>query len=299
VKILIAGGSGFIGTALSSALLNRGHVVTALGRSPSGLRIQDSGRYHYVSVDTTREGEWQEHVRRTNAVINLAGKNIFSYWTQKTKSRIYESRVATTRHLVTALPDGNRTLFLSASAAGYYGHRTNDVIDETAPPGNDFLAKVCLDWEQEARRAESRGARTVTMRFGVVLGKGGGALTKMLPAYKLCLGGSIGSGRQWFPWIHLEDLLSAVHFLIAHDDVNGPVNICAPNAITQYEFAKALGQRLKRPVFWPLPTVMVKLFLGELGTALLSSQRVVPARLRDQGFSFRYPDIQTALDDII
>ena len=197
MKIFITGGSGFVGTDLSRYLVRKGHSVIAAGRSPSH-KLDGHENFQYISADTTQKGDWQNALGQVDAAVNLAGINILRLWTDNYKDQIYDSRILTTRNLVEAMQGNKGVTLCSASAAGYYGNRGNEILKEDARQGDDFLAKVCIDWEKEAYQAEAKGIRVVTMRFGVVLGKNGGALRKMLPAFKFFLGGPMGNGKHWF-----------------------------------------------------------------------------------------------------
>mgnify|MGYP001815519691 FL=1 len=212
---------------------------------------------------------------------------------------IYNSRILTTRHVVAALPEGRSVTLCSASGAGYYGNRGEDILKEDERVGHDFLAGVSKDWEKEAQNAAAKGVRVAVMRFGVVLGKSGGALAKMIPAFKMFVGCSMGSGNQWFPWIHLDDLMAAVRFIIDHQDVSGPLNFCAPNPARYRQLAKTLGEVLGRPSFMPAPAFMIRLAMGEFGDVFLASQRTIPDRLLKHGFSFQYPDIKSAIQAVV
>ncbi|MDM8515983.1 TIGR01777 family oxidoreductase [Desulfobacterales bacterium HSG16] len=303
MKIMITGGSGFVGTYLSEFLLDKEHTVIAVSTSPIS-RLTGHKNFKYFPADTTQEGSWQNELEDINAVINLAGRNIFKFWTKRYKAQINDSRILTTRNLVNALPEkpekseNKEIIFLSTSAAGYYGDRADEMLYENTTPGDDFLAKVCLDWEKEALLAEKKGARVALMRFGVVLGKNGGALAKMIPAFKLFVGGPIGTGKHWFPWIHINDLLSAITFILENNDIKGPVNLGAPDPVRNHDLAKALGSVLKRPSFMPAPAFMIKFFMGELGKTLLNSQRMIPDKLVKNGFEFEFPEICNALRDL-
>lgn len=298
MKILITGGTGFVGSAVSHRLLEMGHEVTVIGSS-SRCRLAPHPHLTYISADTTRPGAWQQRVAEQDAIINLAGRSVFNLWTESYKKAIYDSRVLTTRNLVDALQASSEAVLLSASAAGYYGAGDEDERTETSAPGDDFLARVCRDWEAEATRAADKGARVVVMRFGVVLGKGGGAMATMTTPFKLGLGGPIGSGQQWFPWIHLDDLVNALLFLLGADECRGPFNFTAPQSVRQKEFARALGGALHRPACLPVPAVVMKLALGEFGRSLLQGPKVVPRALTDSGFLFTYPELQPALREIV
>jgi len=298
MHVLITGGLGFIGSHLGRFFLNRGYRVTAVGRPASQQQIQHAN-FNYVSGDTTQTGKWQEALQDVDAVVNLAGKSIFKRWTAKTKKQIYHSRILTTRNVVAALPQNRNITLCSASAVGYYGDHGDLTLTESDPPGNDFLANLSLDWEGEALQASAEAIRVVLMRFGIILGKNGGALGQMIPAFKAFVGGPLGSGIQWFPWLHLDDLTAAVDFTIENPDIHGPVNFCAPNPVRNRELAKTLGSLLKRPVIMPTPALMIRLFLGEFGGVLLASQRMIPAKLLKAGFNFKYPEIREALKAIV
>ena len=298
MKVLITGGLGFIGSNLSEYLLANGHSVTAIGRAADQKRISADG-YHYISGDTTRPGDWQKALGDVDLVVNLAGKSIFKRWNESYKKQIYDSRILTTRNVVDALPADQTVVLCSASGAGYYGNRGDDVLKEDEKPGDDFLASASIDWEAEALRATEKDVRVALMRFGVILGKDGGALAKMIPAFKSFVGGPIGSGSQWFPWMHLTDLMAAVLFIAEQPEVDGPLNFCAPNPVTNRELANTLGDVLGRPAFMPAPAFMIRTVLGEFGNVLLDSQRTIPDKLLSHGFEFHYPDIKSAIQAVV
>ena len=297
MKILITGGLGFIGSNLSDYLLEKGHAVIAVGRAATQNRI-NSNRYQYISADTTQPGDWQHALSDVDGVVNLAGKSIFKRWSESHKKAIYNSRILTTRNVVQALPAGQAVTLCSASGAGYYGNRGNALLKEDEKPGDDFLASVSVDWEAEALKATAKGIRVAVMRFGVVLGKGG-ALAKMIPAFKFFMGGPIGSGTQWFPWMHLTDLMAAILFIFENPQISGPLNFCAPNAVTNRELAKILGDALGRPAVMPAPAFIIRKVLGEFGNVLLDGQHTIPDRLTGHGFQFRYPDIKSAIQAVV
>lgn len=299
MKIFITGALGFVGRHLSSALLEDGHRITGVGRKVSPPATIDHPSFTYLAADTSKPGDWQDQVAGHDIIINLAGKSIFTLWTQKTKEQIYNSRILTTRNLTDSLAGAGETLYFSTSAVGYYGERGEDLLTEIEPPGSDFLAKVGKDWEQEALKAQSARVRVVLTRFGIVLHRDGGAMASMIPAFKFFLGGRLASGRQWFPWLHLHDLIAAYRFIIDHKEIDGPVNFCAPSPVRNQELTKTLADKLKRPVMFPAPAFIMKTVLGEFGEILIASQRVQPAVLMEAGFHFTYPDIEAALDEII
>lgn len=298
MKIFISGGTGFVGSNLADFFLKKGYRVTATGGRPES-KVSSRENFRYIRADTTRGGEWQEAVNGADAVVNLAGRTIFNYWTRGYKQKISDSRVLTTRNIVEALPEKSETILCSASAAGYYGDGGDSVLTEDSPNGVDFLADVCRRWENEAFRAEEKGARVVAMRFGVVLGKDGGAMEKMVPAFRFLLGGRLGNGRQWFPWIHIDDLASGILFALENNDVRGPVNFTAPVPTRNADLAKTLGRALKRPAIMPAPKMIIGLVLGEFGKSILAGQRAVPKKLEKLDFQFEYPDIESAISDIV
>lgn len=298
MKILITGGTGFIGTAITRDLLEKGHNVVATG---TFLRtdIVTHDRFRFIQANTAREGPWQAELEDVDGVINLAGRNIMGRWTKRYKKEIYDSRILTTSNVVDALAVHRGTFLCSASAVGYYGDRGDDILTESEPPGKNYLAQVGQDWEEEALRAEEHGIRTVVMRFGIVLGKGGGALEKMIPAFRMFAGGPLGNGRQWFPWIHLQDVVSACLFVIGNEHLKGTFNFCSPNPVRNRELAKTLGRVLGVPAVMPTPKLMLRLALGEAATALFDSLRVVPENLLNSGFSFKYPELEDAVRQIV
>ncbi|MDD2467835.1 MAG: TIGR01777 family oxidoreductase [Desulfobulbus sp.] len=298
MKILITGGTGFVGAAVTRRLLEIGHEVTVVGSSRQ-CRLPAHDHLTYVAADTTCPGDWQRHVAEQEALINLTGRSVFNLWTEKYKKSIYDSRILTTRNLVAALPSETEAVLLSTSAAGYYGDGGEEEKTEANVAGEDFLSQVCRDWEAEAQRASEKGARVVLMRFGVVLGKGGGALATMKLPFQLGLGGPIGSGKQWFPWIHLEDLVGAIVFLLSAEECRGPFNFTAPQPVRQKEFAHQLGAAYHRPAFLPTPAFIMKTVLGEFGRSLLQGQKVLPRALTESGYLFTYPDLKVALKDLV
>lgn len=295
MKVFITGGTGFVGSYLSAALLQSGHEVTILSRAGKG----GPGGAVLIEGDPTQKERWQDAVRAHDVVINLAGASIFTRWTGEAKRSIRESRLLTTRNLVEALGEAEGKHFFSTSAVGYYGFHGDEILTEDSPPGDDFLAQLARDWEKEAREAEKKGCRVIITRFGIVLGEKGGALGQMISLFRKYLGGPLGSGRQWFSWIHVEDLSQAFLFLLKHPEISGPVNFTAPLPVRNYEVARAIGKVMGKPSFLPVPGFMLKLILGEFGSVLLQGQRVIPQKLLKSGFQFHYPEIEPALRQII
>lgn len=298
MKILITGGLGFVGANLSDYLLDQGHSVIAVGRASTQNRIA-SERYRYISADTTQPGDWQQALGEVDGVVNLAGKSIFKRWSERYKKEIYDSRILTTRNVVDALPAGQAVVLCSTSGAGYYGNRGDDFLKEDEKPGDDFLASLSVDWEAEAFKGTDKGIRVAVMRFGVVLGKQGGSMAKMLPAFKAFVGGPIGRGTQWFAWIHLADLMAAILFILKNPQVKGAINFCAPQPVRNREFVKTLGEVLRRPAVMPVPAFMIRMVLGEFGNVLLYSQRTIPDKLLSYGFEFQYPDVKSAIEAVV
>jgi uncharacterized protein (TIGR01777 family) len=298
MKVLVTGGLGFIGAQLSKRLVEKGHHVTVVDHAPEPAAGTPQG-VTYVGADTTMKGPWQDAVAGQDAIINLAGTSIFTRWNEKTKQLMYDSRILTTRNVVEAMEQNKEMLLCSTSAVGYYGFRGDEAVAEEDSPGSDFLAQLSVDWENEANKGTEKGARVVITRFGIVLGKTGGALKQMIPAFKKFVGGPLGSGEQWFSWIHVEDLLRAFLFVFDNKDIRGPVNLCSPNPIRNKDLAKALGKVLSRPSFLRTPAFTLRLVLGEFGSVLLEGQKVVPAKLLQHGFRFRYPEIMEALQEAV
>lgn len=301
MKIFVTGGTGFVGSYLSRRLFESGHEIFILTRS-----VRRAGELMpYASIvqgDPKQAGEWQQKASECDAVINLAGSSIFTLWTQSARQSILDSRILTTRNIVEALSgSGRKQALINASAIGYYGSRLDDlVLDEYSPPGDEFMSEVCVKWENEALKAVPAGVRVAICRFGIVLGRNGGALAKMAPAFRYFLGGALGSGRQWMAWIHQEDLFNIFSLLLAGDAADGPVNCVSPNPVRNAEFAKILAKSLGRPIVLPAaPAILLRTVLGEFGNVVLKGQRVIPKRLMDLGFSFRFPTLQQALADLM
>jgi uncharacterized protein len=301
MRVFITGGTGFVGTVLARALVAKGHEVAILTRDFSKGRNPDHG-VMFIHGDPTKEGPWQEQAAVYEVLVNLAGASIFRRWTREAKTLMQESRIGTTRNLVAALEGrkGRDTTLLSTSAVGYYGFREDEILDEGSSPGNDYLATLALNWEKEALRAEEFGARVLICRFGIVLGKRGGALAQALPLFRKGLGSVLGSGNQWFSWIHEQDLVNIFLFLLKQKGLSGPVNFTAPEPVTNRDFTNALGKALEKPSFLPaVPGFVLRAMKGEFGDVLLKGQRVIPKKLLDAGFRFQFPAIREALTDLL
>jgi len=294
----MTGGTGFVGAYLTRKLAQAGHTITILSRRPQPPPAPPG--IGFLTGDPTREGPWMAAVPEHDWIINLAGASIFTRWTASHKDEIFRSRIRTTRNLVAALAQGDGTqLFCSTSAVGVYGPRGDETLTEDSKLDHDFLGELAKNWEAEALKAQTLGIRTVITRFGIVLGKGGGALAKMTPMVKRFLGGTLGSGQQWFSWIHQADHARAFAFIQGHPEIHGPVNFTAPHPVRNYELTKALGRVLRRPTILPAPAFMMRLVLGEFAETLLTGQRVLPKKLLDAGFRFDFPTITPALIDLL
>jgi uncharacterized protein (TIGR01777 family) len=298
MKVVVAGGSGFLGHALSKALAEDGHHVAVLTRGTGG--VSPVPRVRLVQWPANGgTGTWAAELDGADAAVNLAGESIAAKrWSEEQKKRIQDSRLRATRSVVEAINGASAPppVFVSASAVGYYGPRADDIVTEETTAGVDFLARVCAKWEAEAGRAASPRTRLVIIRTGLVLDRHGGALPKMLPPFRIGVGGPVGSGHQYWPWIHLQDWVELVRWAIVTPTVSGPVNATAPNPETSADFAHYLGGAIHRPAFVPTPAFVLRFVLGEMADALLlSGQRAVPAKAQGLWFTFRYPYLDEAL----
>jgi hypothetical protein len=297
MNVTITGASGFIGRRLMKTLLEGKHSVHVLSRHagtnlPPGVRL---------SVwNATGDGPPEEALQEADAIVHLAGEPIAQRWTPEVKERIRASRVDGTRRLVEALSTVSRrpAVLVCGSATGIYGSRGDEILTESSAPGSDFLAAICKEWEKQAELAESLGMRVVTVRTGIVLGTGGGALARMLPPFRRFVGGKLGSGRQWMSWIHLDDLVGLIRFVL-ENPLSGPVNGTAPNPVTNADFTRSLAAALRRPAIFPVPGLALKLLFGEMAQVLLGSQRVLPRAAQAAGFRFHYPELSRALKQLL
>lgn len=298
MNIFISGGTGFIGSYLRIMLLQEGHLLTAITRSPDDYESETAHNQKFVSWDDDLVAEMEQ----ADAVINLAGASIFGQrWNEEVKERIYSSRIKSTRQIVQAIKGAEDppAVMVSASGANYYEAKGDEVLDESAEPGDNFLTKVCLDWEKEARNVTEAGVRLAISRIGVVLQEDGGALDQMLTPFKLFVGGPIGSGDQYFPWIHMHDLCRGLYFAIQEEKMKGPFNLNAPNPVTMRAFADELGAQLNRPSFFRVPEFALQLAIGEAATLITESLRMQPKKLQQNGFEFQYNYLTEALGDIL
>lgn len=297
-KILITGGTGFIGQALRTKLLQNEHYLVVVTRSPKKYEDESAKNQRFISWD----GDLVIAMNEVDVVINLAGENLFSQrWNEEVKKRIYNSRIDGTRKLVEAMhaAEHKPEVFISASASGIYGNRGADILDESASPSDDFLAKVCVDWETEAQKATEFGVRVANPRIGIVLEKGGGALEKMLPPFRFFVGGPIGNGQQYMSWVHRQDLVDALIYPIENEQLSGAYNVGAPSPVTMNELSETLGQVMNRPSVFRVPEFALQLLFGEGAKPVLDSIRMKPKALLDANFEFRFDDLEEALADIV
>ena len=300
MNVLVTGATGFIGLGLCEALSQAGHTVSALSRSPaSALRRLPSVGEQFLWRPTA-EPPPPDALAGIEAVIHLAGESLKGRWTGAKKRAIGDSRILGTRHLVQGIESAEPRprVLVSASAVGYYGDRGDEELTEQSPPGEDFVAGVAVGWEAEASRARDLGLRVVTLRTGHVLGRGGGLLGPLLPLFKLGVGGALGSGRQWWPWVHQDDLQRLVVQAL-ESGWDSPMNVTAPQPMRQGEFARTLGRVLRRPALMPAPSFALKLVLGELANELLFSRRAMPAQAQAWGYQFQFTELEAALRDLV
>jgi uncharacterized protein (TIGR01777 family) len=300
MRVFITGGTGLVGQRLVRAFQQRGDRPVVLSRRADFARQQFGPAVEVVQGDPMQAGSWMDAVGGCDGVVNLAGENIFARrWNDSFKQLLLDSRVQVTRHVAEALArapaNGHPRVLVSASAIGYYGPHGDEELTESSPPGDDFLSKVCVQWEKAAVVA---GARCVVVRIGVVLDPAGGALAKMLTPFKLFTGGPVAGGRQWMSWIHHADMTGLLLFALDRSDVQGPLNASAPNPVTNRQFAKALGRAIHRPSFFPTPAFLLRLGLGEVAGVIATGQRVLPRRPMQLGYQFRHSTIDGALADL-
>jgi len=298
MKILVTGATGLIGQALCQQLGSAGHELFGLTRStrkPNELPVQ------FYPWQPLQEAPPPAALAGVDAVIHLAGENVAGRWTEERKRQIRDSRVLGTRNLVAGLRQMQRAprVFISGSAVGFYGDRGDATLSEQASPGQGFLADVCREWEVEARQAEALGSRVVLLRTGVVLSPSGGALQTMLPAFRFGVAGKLSNGRQWFPWIHLADIVGLILHALDNQEVRGPLNGAAPNPVTNEEFTKELAAVLNRPALFPVPKFALDLLFGEMAAVMLASQRVLPEAALQTGYRFHFPWLRQALKDLL
>lgn len=296
-KFLITGGTGFIGQYLSEELMKQGHYVTIVTRSPEKYTEEQATNQEYIGWDDVKET-----MNRIDVVVNLVGENIFGKrWTEKVKNKIYNSRIESTRKIVDAigLAENKPELLISASGISIYGDSGDKVLDESSSYSDDFLARVCQDWEKEAQKASEFDVRVANPRFGIVLEEDGGMVEIMKVPFNLFVGGPVGSGKQYVPWVHMRDLCRAVMFPMDHPEISGPYNVCSPEPETMGTLAKVFGRVMNRPSFFKVPEPIIKGILGEASVPIVSSVRAQPKVLQLNDFQFEFEDLEEALADIL
>jgi len=305
MRVFVTGATGLIGKRLTRRLIERGHEPVLLSRRPAGPDIVGHPA-DFIQGDPTLPGPWQGRAADCDAIINLAGEGVFNRrWSREFKARLHDSRVQSTEQCAAAISrypiraDGTPRALINASAIGYYGPHGDEPLDESSPPGNDFLASICVDWERATEAAAKAGVRVVRTRIGIVLAREGGPLKLMLTPFKLGVGGPIGSGKQYMSWIHIEDIVGLLVFALETPTASGPMNGTAPEAVTNKQFGKSLGRALGRPSFMWTPGFMLKLMLGERGEIVTTGQNVVPKRALEWGYHFKFPKLDLALANIL
>ncbi|MCI0683242.1 MAG: TIGR01777 family oxidoreductase [Gemmataceae bacterium] len=306
MRVFVSGGTGLIGNVLVPRLLDRGDAVAVLSRRPEHAKQLWGARVEVVGGDPMLAGPWSDAAAGCDAVVNLAGEGIFKRrWNADFKQLIRDSRVKSTDNVVAALAkhprraDGTAKTLVNASAIGYYGPRGDEELTEDAAPGDDFMAKACVEWEQAARAVEQYGVRVALIRTGIVLAKAGGALEKMLTPFKMFVGGPVASGRQYMSWIHIDDEVGVILLALDNANVGGPMNATAPNPVTNREFSKALGRVLHRPSFMKAPGFGLRVMLGEVANVVTTGQRVVPRAALQAGYQFKFTEVESALRDVL
>jgi hypothetical protein len=304
MKIAITGATGFVGSRLVEKLKAEGHRILIFTRNPErAKRIFPATAFpnlEIIAYKATESGDWQEKIAGCDAVVNLAGEPIAERWTPEHKKAILDSRQLGTRKIVEAISQANPkpSVLINASAIGYYGTSETATFDETSASGNDFLAEVCQVWEAEAKKVKEAGVRLVILRLGIVLGNGG-ALAKMIPPFQMFAGGPIGSGRQWFSWIHRDDLVDLILEALKRPEIEGTFNATAPNPVRMNQLCQTLGEVIHRPSWLPVPNFALELLLGESAKVVLEGQQVLPKATQAIGFQYRYPTLKPALTEII
>jgi uncharacterized protein (TIGR01777 family) len=300
MRVIITGGTGLIGRALAAHLTERDYEVVLLSRRPERVAGLPAKARAERWDARTAEG-WGHLANGAAAVVNLAGESIAGLWTTQRKRRIRESRLNAGRAVAQAveLAKSKPRVVVQASGVGYYGPQGENEITEEAPPGDDFLGRLAIEWEASTASVEALGVRRAIIRSGAVLSTEGGALPPLLLQYRLFAGGPLGSGRQWLPWIHMADEVRAIRFLVENQNAQGAFNLTSPNPLTNADFGRAMGRVMKRPFLMPMPAFVLRLLAGEMSTVLLDGQRALPKRLLDLGFTFRFPDAEVALRDLL
>ncbi len=302
MKVVLAGGTGFVGGSLLSALIAEHHQVVLLTRNLEKAKHLSGNAVSVVEWDAKNGGDWEKSIDSSDVVINLSGESVANKrWTDSVKQKILDSRVNSTRAIVHAISRAEKrpSLLVNASAIGIYGSDPEKKLLETTPKGEGFLADVCDSWEKEASKAENLSIRVVKLRIGIVLGKEGGALKRMLPPFQFFLGGPLGNGLQWFPWVHRDDVVRSILYVMENNEIQGPINMAAPEPVRLKDFCKVLGKVLHRPSLFPVPIFVLRLMVGDMADMLIASQKMIPQKLKSSGFQFRYSHLEDALQAIL
>ncbi len=307
MRIIIAGGSGLIGRPLVSTLIGDGHDIVVLSRNPDKYRAILPEKVSLVQWDAQTAGKWSQEVNGADAIINLAGENLAGdnflpgRWTEQKKRRVRESRIKVGTAIVEAIKavENKPRLLIQSSAVGYYGPSGDDIVTEATPPGEDFLSLLCVEWEASSIEVESLGVRRAVIRTGLVLTPDGGPLARELLLFKFYAGGYFGDGNQWWPWIHMDDVLRSIRFLIEDNQASGPFNLSAPEPVTNRNFGKIMGKVMGKPALVPVPRFALNIVVGEVATIVADGQRAVPKKLIDHGFTFQFSELEPALHDLL
>lgn len=301
-KIIITGATGLIGQQLTIKLTDMDYKITIFTRNPDNAQKKLPNVHKVVKWEYDYVDEWLHELESVDAVIHLAGANLSTKrWNKEYKKLLYDSRIISTKKLIEAIKTVERKpkVFITASAIGYYGNRSDEILTEESEPGKDFLANLCNDWEKEAKNVEQFGVRSVQIRTGLALSRNEGALKQMLPAFKYFIGGPLGNGKQWYSWLHIEDIVNVYVKALESEILSGPINAVSPNPVTMKKFAKILGDVLHRPSFFSVPKIILLLVIGQVAEVVTSSQRVVPEKLLNSSFKFKFEKLEDALRDIL
>lgn len=301
-KIIITGATGLIGQQLTIKLTDMDYKITIFTRNPDNAQKKLPNVHKVVKWEYDYVDEWLHELESVDAVIHLAGANLSTKrWNKEYKKLLYDSRIISTKKLIEAIKTVERKpkVFITASAIGYYGNRSDEILTEESEAGKDFLANLCNDWEKEAKNVEQFGVRSVQIRTGLALSRNEGTLKQMLPAFKYFIGGPLGNGKQWYSWLHIEDIVNIYVKALESEILSGPINAVSPNPVTMKKFAKILGDVLHRPSFFSVPKIILLLVIGQVAEVVTSSQRVVPEKLLNSSFKFKFEKLEDALRDIL
>ena len=301
-QIIVTGATGLIGRKLCSKLLEQGNEITIFTRNPEAAKKVMKGVKKYVEWNYNYPEEWKDYLNETDSVIHLAGTNLGAKrWNNEFKKELFNSRIESTRQLVNIIKncENKPKSLITASAVGIYGDRADEVLIEKSNTGKEFLSNLCSEWEKEAEKSEDQNVRRVSLRIGLVLSNEGGVLKKFLPPFKIFLGGPLGNGKQWFPWIHIEDLINIFIHTIETESLQGPLNIASPGIVRMNDFATSLGKVIQRPSFFQVPKIILKIAVGEFANAIVSGQKVSVTKLLNSGYEFKFENLEDALRDLL